>query len=489
MPSISHLRVHFRKRSSPQQALAPELPLSVSPSFYDLDLPHTDSQQSMVTEKRSYRSTTTDASSEYPSFSYCQYPDETFQPHFTRRQATLVSICGTIGSGLFLGTGQPLIDAGPLGTLMGYMVMSSVVYGMVVSSAEMVAAFPSCKGTVGLADRFVDPALGFAMGWNAWYHWGIVIPSQIATITSLIKFWRPAARLAILWPFLFIMFISVPFTLGRHFGDIQSAFAIIKLFAVAFLLVLSIILEVRASKEHQGPSTYWSPPFSQYLDIPGTWGRFLGFWAVFMQASFAFFGTEIPSVIAGEIRNAPNVISDVSRRVWIRMTIIYFVTIVVVGTVVPRSAVASPLVDPADPASPTSSAPWDRSPFLVALTRAGASYNWAANLSVALIMTSAASAASTETFLLTRYMHYLAKAGHAPRIFAKVWPNTERAKKEGVVVPWVGVLVTVGFSALSFMAMRPYVDVASHPEKIFTWISSMSSSAYLQVGPSAGFAR
>ncbi|KIO28098.1 hypothetical protein M407DRAFT_243167, partial [Tulasnella calospora MUT 4182] len=77
-------------------------------------------------------------------------------------------------------------------------------------------------------------------------------------------------------------------------------------------------------------------------------------------------------------------------------------------------------------------------------------------------------------------MHYLAKAGHAPRIFAKVWPNTERAKKEGVVVPWVGVLVTVGFSALSFMAMRPYVDVASHPEKIFTWISSMSSSAYLQ---------
>lgn len=63
-------------------------------------------------------------------------------------------------------------------------------------------------------------------------------------------------------------------------------------------------------------------------------------------------------------------------------------------------------------------------------------------------------------------MHYLAKAGHAPSVFAKVWPNTERAKKEGVVVPWVGVLVVVGFSAFSFMAMRPHQDLASDPEKV-----------------------
>lgn len=77
--------------------------------------------------------------------------------------------------------GQPLADAGPLGLLLvsqfpplcflhltsesqGYAAMSSVVYGMVVSSAEMVAVYPYCRGTVGLADRFVDPALG---KWNS----------------------------------------------------------------------------------------------------------------------------------------------------------------------------------------------------------------------------------------------------------------------------------------------------------------------------------
>lgn len=360
--------------------------------------------------------------------------------------------------------------------------MSSVVYGMVVSSAEMVAAFPSCKGTVGLADRFVDPALGFAMGWNAWYHWGVVIPAQVASVTSLLKYWQPAAKLAAFWPFLFTIFVAVPILLGRHFGDIQSVFAIIKLIAITFLLIISIVLEVRATKEDQGPSTYWNPPFSQYLDIPGAWGRFLGFWAVFMQAAFAFFGTEIPTAMAGEIRNAPNVIRDLSRRVWIRMTLLYFVTIIVAGTVVPRSAIVSQQIDPANANSetPGSSAIWNKSPFLIALIRAGASYNWAMNLSVAMIMTSAASAASTEIFLLTRYLTYLAKAGHAPSVFAKVWPDPEHSKKDVVVVPWVGVLVAVGFSSLSFMAMRPHANMAGNAEKVFSWISSMSSSSYLQ---------
>lgn len=81
MPSLSNL-LHFRKRS-PQQTM-PELPLSSSPTSYATELPATDSQ-SVFSEKRSFRSST-DASSEYPSFSYCQYPDETFRPHFTRRQ-------------------------------------------------------------------------------------------------------------------------------------------------------------------------------------------------------------------------------------------------------------------------------------------------------------------------------------------------------------------------------------------------------------------
>ena len=39
-------------------------------------------------------------------------------------------------------------------------------------------------------------------------------------------------------------------------------------------------------------------PFSEkYLNIGGAKGQFLGFWAVIMQASFSFFGSEVPGIV------------------------------------------------------------------------------------------------------------------------------------------------------------------------------------------------
>ena len=39
-------------------------------------------------------------------------------------------------------------------------------------------------------------------------------------------------------------------------------------------------------------------PFADtYLGIGGAKGQFLGFWAVIMQASFSFFGSEVPGIV------------------------------------------------------------------------------------------------------------------------------------------------------------------------------------------------
>jgi amino acid transporter len=45
----------------------------------------------------------------------------------------------------------------------------------------------------------------------------------------------------------------------------------------------------------------WETPFAlSYQNICGALGRFLGFWAVLMQAGFSFFGSEVPGIAAGE---------------------------------------------------------------------------------------------------------------------------------------------------------------------------------------------
>lgn len=39
----------------------------------------------------------------------------------------------------------------------------------------MIAYLPVAGGHIKLAERFVDPAFAFALGWNLWYNWTVLI--------------------------------------------------------------------------------------------------------------------------------------------------------------------------------------------------------------------------------------------------------------------------------------------------------------------------
>lgn len=84
-------------------------------------------------------------------------------------------------------------------------------------------------------------------------------------------------------------------------------------------------------------------------------------------------------------------------------------------------------------------------------------------------VTSAASAASAEVFISARYLYFLAKAGHAPAFLGAVWPKPKSqngATDNRAVVPWVGVLITVGFAGLSWLCVRPGDNTMSEMEKV-----------------------
>jgi amino acid transporter len=74
------------------------------------------------------------------------------------------SIGGVIGTGLFLGTAKSLAAGGPLGLLLGYMIVSSACVAVMLCLGELTTLLPVAGGQVTLAGRFVDPALAFAMG-------------------------------------------------------------------------------------------------------------------------------------------------------------------------------------------------------------------------------------------------------------------------------------------------------------------------------------
>ena len=74
-------------------------------------------------------------------------------------------IAGTIGTGLFLGSGLALQAAGPLGALIAYGLVSSVAYASLCALGEMTSHAPISGTFPHYASRWVDPAYGFALGY------------------------------------------------------------------------------------------------------------------------------------------------------------------------------------------------------------------------------------------------------------------------------------------------------------------------------------
>lgn len=60
---------------------------------------------------------------------------------------------------------------GPLGIFLGYSFVGLVCYMVMVALGEMAAYLPIKSGFAGYATRFVDPAFGFAVGWNYLVDW------------------------------------------------------------------------------------------------------------------------------------------------------------------------------------------------------------------------------------------------------------------------------------------------------------------------------
>ncbi|KAH8101313.1 amino acid permease-domain-containing protein [Cristinia sonorae] len=330
-------------------------------------------------------------------------------PQLSRRHIGMISIGGVIGTGLFLGSGAALKSGGPVGALIGYSIIGTVVYALCVSVGEMIAFLPNVGGVVGLADLYVDPALGFSLGWAAWYNWSITLPAEVAAAAIVVQFWDQARHISPrVWSGIFLsLAIAVNCFSSRVYGEFEFWLSTMKVVAIVFLTLVCVILDLGAGNEgFIGFSNWKAQPFGNYFDIPGGVGRFLGFLAVLMQASFSFFGSEVPGIAAGEVIDASRNVPRALRRVWIRITMFYVIGIFVTGLVVPAN----------DPQLIGQGKTSSSSPFVIALKRAG--IKGLPHFVNAMVLLSAWSAAASDVYISSRFMFFLARRGHAPQFLA-----------------------------------------------------------------------
>jgi amino acid transporter len=320
----------------------------------------------------------------------------------------------------------------------------------------MISYLPVPGGHIKLAERFVDPAFSFTMGWNYWYNWTIVLPAELSAAAVLIDFWDKDTKVNSAWVTIcLVVVISINFMGAGAYGEAEFVFASIKVITITGLIILGIILDLGGGPDHDRLGfRYWKHPgpFVQFDGIAGAKGRFLGWWEVLTQAGFSFIGTEIVAIAAGEAKNPRRNIPKAIRRVYIRILLFYIGGVTIIGLLVPSN----------DPGLGLGSGTAAASPFVIAIKRSG--IKALPQIINACLLTSAWSAASSDLYTSSRALYGLAISGNAPSIFKKTLRNG---------LPVTALLMSSAFSLLAYMGVH------SGSGKVFNWFANMTSVAGL----------
>jgi amino acid transporter len=378
-------------------------------------------------------------------------PGEGLQRNLSSRHLQFVAIGGTVGTGVFIASGGSIATAGPVGALLAYIFVGTLVYSVMLSLAEMATYLPIAGAFTQYAARFVDPSLGFAMGWIYWFSWSITYALELTAAGLIIQWWAPDLSIGIFITIFWVPITAVNFLPVNVFGEFEFWFALIKVVALVGFWIFAICMNAGAGNQGYIGFKYYNEPgaFAPYL-AEGKVAKFVGFWAVLIQAGFAYQGTELCAIGAGESANPRKTMPQAIRRTFWSIFTLFVFTIFFIGILVPYDLEAIAVGD-------TNAG---SSPIVIAIQLAGVSA--LPDIMNAILLTVVLSAASSNVYSGSRILVGLAEERCGPAFL-------KRTTKRGV--PYWATTATAA------MGLLAYMNLSSNGGEAFTWLLNIISVA------------
>lgn len=368
------------------------------------------------------------------------------------RHLQMIAIGSSIGTGLFVGSGGALRDGGSAGLIIAWTVISTGVFATVQGLGELSVALPVSGGFNIYATRFIEPAVGFAIGWNYFMQFFVLLPLELVAASITIKYWNSDLNSDI---FVAIFWVSVVFItmLGvKGYGEAEFVFSLVKVVAIIGFVILSIVLICGGGPTHEfvGGRNWREPgPFAN---------GFKGVCSVFVTAAFSFGGTEMIGLTAAETANPRKTLPKAIKQVFWRICLFYLLSLTMIGTLVSykdESLIGASDVDAT------------ASPFVIAIRNGGIS--GLPSVINAVILIAVLSVGNSSVYATSRSLNSLAEQGMAPK-----WTGyVDRAGR-----PLVAILITNVFGLFAFIAASDkqveafnWLLALSGLSSIFTWIS------------------
>lgn len=335
----------------------------------------------------------------------------------------MITLGGSIGTGIFLASGNALSLAGPGGTLLAYLIMGIIVYFLMTGLGEMAAFMPTTGSFYVYASRFFDPSLGYALGWNYWYSCAIYIASEISASALMMHFWFPDSSPLIWCSVFLLLIIGFNAISTKAFGEVEYWLSFIKITVVILFIITGLLLVLGFTEYEAGGFENW-----RIGDAPFHSG-WIGVLGALVAAGFSFQGTELIGIAAGESENPQKNIPKAIKMVFWRILIFFILSLFIISLLIPYTS------------SQLTGSDVVTSPFTLVFKQYNKSF--AAFIMNAVILIAIISTANSSMYVGSRMLWYLAKEGHVPRIFAIV-------NRRGI--PIYALVVTSMVAGLAFLS-------------------------------------
>ena len=216
-----------------------------------------------------------------------------------------------------------------------------MVYLVMACLGELAIAYPVSGAFHIYAARSIGPATGFATAWLYWLCWAVAIGSEFTASGLLMQRWFPDVAV---WVWC-LVFAAVLFGFNavsaRFFGESEFWFAIIKVAAIIGLIVLG------------GAALFGFQPlggggdghpflFENFATEGGLFPNgFTGVLVTVLAVFYAFSGSELIGVAAGETKDPATTIPKAMRTTVIRLLIFFVGAIAVIAATIPYTEVGA----------------------------------------------------------------------------------------------------------------------------------------------------
>jgi GABA permease len=351
------------------------------------------------------------------------------------RHLTMISIGGIIGAGLFVSSSTSIIAGGPA-SFISYAICGLLILLVMRMLGEMTTSLPHVRSFTEFARAGLGDGAGFVIGWLYWYFWVLVVPVEAIAGAKILHHWLPGFSPLEIGVGLMCVMTAVNLMSARSYAEFEFWFASIKVAAILVFIVIAASFAFGWTSPH-------GSTFGNLVDYGGfTPNSWIAVLAAVPTVFFAMTGAEITTIAAAESAQPGRAVAKMSTTVIVRILIFYVVSVFLIVSVTPWTAVRS-----------------GESPFTLALNTMHVP--WAGTFMSVIILTAVLSCLNSAFYVSSRVLFILADRGDAPQSLVKL--NARR-------VPVASVLIGAAAGFLGIIA------ATQAPQVVFDFLVSSSGA-------------